>query len=79
LGAAMMSGLLVLLPPDDHLDIGVIAKTVSDHQVTYIGMVPSQVNELIGFLQSTKEKNLLKTLHCITSSGKVGRHEVYFV
>jgi acyl-CoA synthetase (AMP-forming)/AMP-acid ligase II len=67
----MMGGVIIVLPPDDHLDIKLIAKTISRQQVTYMGTVPSQVNEFIAFLQSRKEENLLKTLLCISSGGKI--------
>jgi acyl-coenzyme A synthetase/AMP-(fatty) acid ligase len=65
-----MGAQVVLLQPEGHLDIEVIIKTISGHQVTYMGTVPSQVNELIAFLHNTNKENLLKTLHRISSGGK---------
>jgi acyl-coenzyme A synthetase/AMP-(fatty) acid ligase len=65
-----MGGQVVLLQPDVHFDFEAVAKTICHHQVTYIGTVPSQVNELTAFLKNTNEENLLKTLHRISSGGK---------
>ncbi len=70
LGTTIMGGQIILLQPDGHFDMEVFAKTISSHQVTYIGIVPSQLNELITYLRSTNNKNILKTLHSIASGGK---------
>ncbi len=65
-----MGGQVVLLPPDGHLDMEVLSKTINDHQVTYIGMVPSQVNELTAFLHNKNEQNILKTLRRLAVGGR---------
>jgi acyl-CoA synthetase (AMP-forming)/AMP-acid ligase II len=71
LGTAMMGGLVILLQPDGHFDIEAFVKTISYQQVTYMGTVPSQVNELVAFLHDKNEDNSLKTLRCISSGGKI--------
>ncbi len=70
LGTTIMGGQIILLQPDGHFDMEVFAETINSHQVTYIGTVPSQLNELITYLRSTNNKNILKTLHTISSGGK---------
>jgi non-ribosomal peptide synthetase component F len=79
LGTAMMGGELILLSPDGHLDIEVIAKTISRHEVTYMFGVPSQMNELIAFSQNINQEGHLRTIHRIASGGKIWCHNVLLV
>jgi len=71
-----MGGQVVLLQPEGHLDFEVLSKTISSHQVTYMGTVPSQVAELVAFLQNKNGTNLLETLRCISSGGKRYSYEI---
>ncbi|CAF3000408.1 unnamed protein product, partial [Rotaria sp. Silwood2] len=69
-GTLMMGGQAVLLPPDGDLDMSIFCSTISRHQVTYLGGVPSLFHMLTEFITIADEKNCLKTLQCISSGGE---------
>ncbi|CAF4718817.1 unnamed protein product, partial [Rotaria sp. Silwood2] len=69
-GTLMMGGQLVLLSPHGNLDMSIFCSTISRHQVTYLGGVPSFFLMLTEFMAIVHEKNCLKTLQCISSGGK---------
>ncbi len=71
LGTAIMGGQIVILRPYDHLDMQIFSKTIHHYEVTFLGIVPSQMNQLVIFLCNTnEEKNALKSLRLISCGGK---------
>jgi non-ribosomal peptide synthetase component F len=70
LGALMMGGQLVLLPPDGHLDMDVLSTTISSHQVTFLCSVPSVSTQLVGSLHEAHRQYALKTLARLSFGGE---------
>ena len=69
LGTAIMGSQLVVVPPNGHLDMEILAKTIYYNQVTYLSAVPSQITELTSAVQNSNGKEL-QTLNCISAGGK---------
>ena len=72
----MKGGQVIMLRPDGHLDMELFSKTIRLRHVTNLGIVPSQMVNLVMFLNSTNRENALETLRCVTIGGtEKSQHE----
>ncbi|CAF1543966.1 unnamed protein product, partial [Adineta ricciae] len=70
IGILMKGGQVVILKPFAQLDMESFIRTLCRYQVSYIGIVPSQLINLVAFLRSTDEYNTLETLRCVATGGE---------
>ncbi|CAF1485117.1 unnamed protein product, partial [Adineta steineri] len=65
----MVGGLVVILHPYGQLDMELFSKTITHHQVSYLGTVPSQMINLTKFLNTTNRNYVFETLRCVSTGG----------
>ncbi|CAF4030005.1 unnamed protein product, partial [Adineta steineri] len=70
LGTIMVGGQVVILHPYGQLDMELFSKTISHHQVSYLGTVPSQIVNLAKFLNTTNRNYVFETLRCVSTGGE---------
>ncbi|CAF1551752.1 unnamed protein product, partial [Adineta steineri] len=66
----MVGGQVIILHPYGQLDMELFSKTISHHQVSYLGTVPSQMINLTKFLNTTNRNYVLETLRCVSTGGE---------
>ena len=69
IGILMKGGQVVILKPFAQLDMESFIRTLCRYQVSYIGIVPSQLINLVAFLRSTDQYKTLETLRCVATGG----------
>ncbi|CAF4174142.1 unnamed protein product, partial [Adineta steineri] len=65
----MVGGQVIILHPYGQLDMQLFSKTISHHQVSYLGTVPSQMINLTKFLNTTNRNYVFETLRCVSTGG----------
>ena len=75
-GIVMLGGSVVLLRPEGHLDAEYLSKTIQQHHVTFMGVVPSLMTVICNYLI---EINAFSRLQTIRSYGFVGKYLLSFL
>ncbi|CAF1463246.1 unnamed protein product, partial [Adineta steineri] len=65
----MVGGQVIILHPYGQLDMELFSKTITHHQVSYLGTVPSQMINLTKFLNTTNRNYVFETLRCVSTGG----------
>ena len=70
LGSILTGATVVLLHPAGHLDMAKFATTIRDQQVTFVCIVPSQLINLLNYVQSATADHLLRSVRWLICLGK---------
>ncbi len=70
LGTLMSGATLVMLHPRGTIDFEYLAKVLREKQITYMHTVPSILYNFFTFVQECENREVLKYLRSLVSSGK---------
>ncbi|CAF1451442.1 unnamed protein product, partial [Adineta steineri] len=70
LGTLLTGGTLIMLHPGGTIDFDYLSKVLQNKQITYLHTVPSLLHSFFTFVEQTNNRNVLKHLRSLCSSGE---------